>query len=115
MEDELKSVQRRATAKAARKKLTGTVAQKVGVITFGDVRGSFQAKEESELQKAEAMAQKALNALQKQKDLEHKKELRRLKKFWDVLKTANQHHSKWEKKQAQTHINIFKKYRNRRK
>ena len=115
VEDELKSVQRHASAKAARKKLNGTVAQKGGVITVGDVRASFQAKEESELQKAEAMAQRALNALQKQKDLEHKKELGRLKKFWDVLKTTNQHHTKWEKKQAQTHVNIFKKYINRRK
>ena len=115
MEDELKSVQRHTTAKAARKKFTGTVAQKGGVITVGDVRASFQAKEESELQKAEAMAQRALNALQKQKDLEHKKELGRLKKFWDVLKTTNQHHTKWGKKQAQTHVNIFKKYRNSRK
>ncbi len=59
MEDELKSVQRHATAKAAHKKLTGTVAQKGGVITVGDARASFQAKEESELQKAEAMAQRA--------------------------------------------------------
>ncbi len=82
---------------------------------MGDVKASFQAKEESELQKAEAMAQRALNAPQKQKDLEHKKELGRLKKFWDVLKTTNQHHTKWEKKQAQTHVTIFKKYRNRRK
>ena len=40
------------------------------LITVGDVRASFQAKEESELQKAEAMAQRAINALQKQKDLE---------------------------------------------
>ena len=58
VEDELKSVQRHATAKAARKKLTGTVAQKGGIITIGDVRASFQAREESELQKAEAVAQK---------------------------------------------------------
>ncbi len=49
MKDKLKSVQRHATAKAARKKLTGTVAQKSGVITVGDVKASFQAKEESEL------------------------------------------------------------------
>ena len=112
----LKSVQRHATAKAARKKLTGMVAQKGGVITMKDVRASFQAKEERELQKAEAMAQKAINALQKRKDLEHKKELGRLKKFWDILKTTNQHHAKWgKKKQAQTHVNIFKKYRNRTK
>ncbi len=59
-----------------------------------DVKASFQAKKESELQKAEAIAQRALNTLQKQKDLEHKKELGRLKKFWDVLKTTNQHHTK---------------------
>ena len=71
-----------------------------------DVRASFQAK---------AMAQRVLNALQKQTDLKHKKELEKLKKFWDILKTTNQHHTKWEKKQAQTHVNIFKKYRNRRK
>ena len=89
VEDELKSVQRHATAKAAHKKLTGTVTQKGRVITVRDVRASFQAKEESALQKAEAAAQRAINALQRQKDLEHKKELGRLKKFWDVLKTTN--------------------------
>ncbi len=61
------------------------------------------------------MAQKALNAFQKPKNLEHKKELGRLKKFWDVLKTNNQHHTKLEKKQAQNHVNISKKYRNGRK
>ncbi len=81
VEDELKSVQRHVTAKTVRKKLTGTVAQKGGIITVGDVRASFQAKDESELQKAEAMAQRALNSLQKQKDLEHKEELRRFRKF----------------------------------
>ncbi len=115
MENELKSVQCHATKKTARKKLTGTVAQKGGVIIVGDVRVSFKAKEESELQKAEAMVQKAINALQKQKDLKHKKEFGRLKKFWDIFKTTNQHHTKWAKKQAQTHVNIFKKFRNRQK
>ena len=115
VEDELKSVQRHATAKAARKKLMGTVAQKGGIITVRDVRAFFQVREESELQKAEAAAQRAINALQRQKDLEHKKELGRIKKLWDILKTTNQHHAKWGKKQAQTHVAIFKKYRNRRK
>ena len=56
VEDKLKSVQHHVTAKAARKKLIGTVVQKGGVITVGDVRASFQAREESELQKAEAAA-----------------------------------------------------------
>lgn len=115
LEDELKSVQGHATAKAARKKLGGTVAQKGGVITVGDVRASFQAREESELQKAEAAAQRAISTLQRQKDLEHKKELRRLKNFWDVLKTTNQHHAKWEKKQAQSHVTTIKKYRSCKK
>ncbi len=63
VEDEFKSVQRHATAKAVRKKFTGTVMQKGGVITVGDVRVSFQAKKKSELQKAEAIVQKAINAL----------------------------------------------------
>lgn len=56
MEDELKSMQCHATAKAVCKKLIGTVAQKDRVITMGDIKASFQAKEESELQKAEAIA-----------------------------------------------------------
>ena len=94
VEDELKSEKRHATGKAARQKLTGMVAQKGRVITVGDVRTSFQAREESELQKAEAVAQRAINVLQRQKDLEHKKELGRLKKFWNILKTTNQHHAK---------------------
>lgn len=115
IEDELKSVQEHATVKAARKKIAGTVAKKGGVITVGEVRASFQAREQSELQKAEVAAQKAINALQRQKDLQHRKELGRLKKFWDVLKTNNQHHARWEKKQAKTHVTTIKKYRNRRK
>ncbi len=40
-------------AEAARQKLIGTVAQKGGVITVGDVRASFQAREESETRKAQ--------------------------------------------------------------
>lgn len=32
--------------------------------------------------------------LQKQKNLEYKKELGRFKKFWDILQTTNQHHAK---------------------
>ena len=94
MEKKLKSIQCHATAKIARKKLTETVAQKGGIITIGDIRASFQAREESELQKVEAAAEKAINALQKQKDLKHKKELRKFKKFWDILKTMNQYHMK---------------------
>ena len=65
--------------------------------------------------KLRLLTQRAINALQRQKDLEHKKGLGRLKKFWDVLETTNQHHAKWEKKQAQTHVAILKKYSNRRK
>lgn len=83
VEDELKSVQHHATAKAA------TVAQKVGVVIVGDVRVSFQAREESKLQKAEAAAQQAINVLKRQKDLEHKMDLGRLKKSWDILKIMN--------------------------
>lgn len=110
IEDELKSVQQHATVKSARNKLSGTVAKKGGVITVGDVRASFQAREQTELQKAEVAAQRAIKALQKQKDLQHKKELGRLKKFWDVLKTTNQHHARWEKRQAQAHVTTIKKY-----
>ena len=74
---------------------------------MGDVRASFQARDESELQKAKAATQRAINALQRQKDLEHKMGLGRLRKLWDVLKTTNQHHAKWGKKQAQTHVAIL--------
>lgn len=42
---------------------------------------SFQAREKSELQKSEAASQRAINALQRQKDLEQRKKLERLKKF----------------------------------
>lgn len=42
MEDELKSEQRHATVKSARKKLTGTVAQNGRVITVGDIRHLFK-------------------------------------------------------------------------
>lgn len=63
VEDKLKSVQRHAATKAAQKKLIGKVAQKDGVITVKDVRVSFQAKKENELQKVKAAVQKALNAL----------------------------------------------------
>ncbi len=54
--------------------LTRTIAQKNGIITMRNVRASFQTKKESKLQKA-------INVLQRPKDLEYKKELRRLKKF----------------------------------
>ena len=91
------------------------VTQKSEVITVKDVRASVQAKKKSELPKAEAMAQRAINILQKQKDLEYKKEVGRLKKFWDIFKTTNQYHTKWEKKQAQIYVNNFTKYRNCRK
>lgn len=37
----------------------------------------------------QAAIQKALNVLQKQKDLEYKKELGRFKKFYNVFKTTN--------------------------
>lgn len=67
MEDELKSVQHHATAKAA------TVARKVGVVIVGDIRVSFPAREESKLQKAEDAIQQAINALQRQKILSVKR------------------------------------------
>lgn len=53
--------------------------------------------------------QKTLNILQKQKNLEYKKEFGRLKKFWDIFKLTHQYHAKWEKKQAQIPVNTFKK------
>lgn len=97
VEDELKTVQHHATARTVCKKFTGTITQKDGVITVGDVRASFQVKKKSELQKAKVVVQRVLDALQKQKDLEHKKEPGRLKKFWDILETTNQHHTQEEK------------------
>ncbi len=100
VEDDFKSTQNHITTKAERQKLNETVAKNCMVITLVDIRVSFQARGKSKLQKA-------INLLQKQKDLEHKKELGRLKKFWDVLK---QHHVKWGKKQAQTHVAILKNY-----
>ena len=81
VEEELKSVQRYATAKAVRKKLIRAVAKKSGIITLEDIRAFFSTKEKSELQKTKPTAQKTINALQKQKDPEHKKKLERLKKF----------------------------------
>ena len=54
------------------------------------------------------MVQKTINTLQQQKNLGYKKEFGRFKKFWNILKITNQYHTKWAKKQAQTHINIFK-------
>lgn len=46
-----------------------------------DVKAFFQARKESELQKAEAAAQRTIKALQEQKDLENKYELEKFKKF----------------------------------
>ncbi len=73
VEDELKSIQRNSTTKNACKKPIETVVQKDVVITMKNVRGTFQAKKKSELQKAETTAQRTINTSQKQEDLEYKK------------------------------------------
>ena len=51
------------------------------LINVRNVKVFFHAKEESELQKVEAAAQKTINTLQKEKDFKHKKKLERFKKF----------------------------------
>ncbi len=80
VENKLKFLQWYLPAKTVFKKLIGTVA-KSGVITVKNGKVSFQAREKSELQKSEAASQRAINALQRQKDLEQRKKLERLKKF----------------------------------
>ncbi len=62
MEDENKSLHRNTIAKTEHKKLIGTLAKKVRVLTLGDVMVSFWAKEKSGLQKAGVAEQKAINA-----------------------------------------------------
>lgn len=66
----------------------------------------FQGRKDCELKKAEVAAQILIvKCAGKKKDVEHKKELGRLKEFWNVLTTTNQHHAKWGK-----HVIILKKY-----
>ncbi len=94
MKDELKPIQGHAIAKSEYKKLIGTVPKEDEVSILENISASFQVKKKCELPKTEADSQRTINALQRQKDLTHKKKLERLKKFFDVLKITNQHHAK---------------------
>lgn len=97
MKDEFKSIQYYTTAKIIYKKLTITVVQKSEIITIRNIKAFFQVNKGSELEKVDVIAQKVINALEKPKNLKHKKEFKKCKKFWNIFKTTNQYQTKLEK------------------